>query len=652
MRRSQSLWLLACLLVNNGVEAANTFEMTWSSQTFGPDGPWHAVQITIGTPGIPVALLPGGEFSSHILSNSICSNSSLGDVCYAENAGLYNYQNSNTANFSQIAYQPSIDYGGGMLGMAGATNPTTDEPPAFLGIDVWNVGNSMETTTLGIDMEVHDSLWETLPDGTVYPVTIGSLALGAPGTVNQSFSPGNGDPLINATLLPGYLANYAPSNKVLSSLSYGLQIGSVGSGLTPSLYFGGFDQNRALGDVSVQEGGPGDTGAIDLVDIGLTVAAGVSPWSFDSLGGLLASGNSSIGSNLPVAVESLAPYMALPKSTCDAIAANLPVTFEEKYGLYFWNTSDPQYKNIISSPSCLTFTFRKSLTSNNLTINVPFKLLNLTLQAPIVTTPVQYFPCKPIGIEKFSLGRAFLQAAFVGANWNANNGSGAWFLAQAPGPNIPTQANVLAIGNTDTFISGSTMSWNDTWQGAWKPLTAADVNNASATVVAPTAGSATTSPSATNTGTNNANTNSGLSTGAKAGIGIGCAAVALAILGALFALFRHHQKRKAATNPDYTVAPTAQPYSETKPPIAYTNSTNSYSGSGYAPQRNGYAPGGAVPVEAGGQERVVGPNGQYERAEVQGTGGSYYEPPKPNAGPHQYARAEADGSAQRFELNG
>jgi hypothetical protein len=123
---------------------------------------------------------------------------------------------------------------------------------------------------------------------------------------------------------------------------------------------------------------------------------------------------------------------------------------------------------IVSSPSYLSFTFRlNSAVSQNITIRVPFSLLNLTLTSPIISTPTLYFPCfpgqAPGGI--FSLGRSFLQAAFIGVNWRTGNG--VWFLAQAPGPNTPTTIAPTPIQPTDNSIISSTTVWADTWSGFW-----------------------------------------------------------------------------------------------------------------------------------------------------------------------------------------
>ena len=86
-----------------------------------------------------------------------------------------------------------------------------------------------------------------------------------------------------------------------------------------------------------------------------------------------------------------------------------------------------------------------------MTIKVPFALLNLTLEPPIVPTPQQYFPCRSFyandGSGKCEFGKAFLKATFVGMNWGENK----WFMAQAPEPRVGA-SNVQSIGLNDTAI--------------------------------------------------------------------------------------------------------------------------------------------------------------------------------------------------------
>lgn len=100
------------------------------------------------------------------------------------------------------------------------------------------------------------------------------------------------------------------------------------------------------------------------------------------------------------------------------------------------------------------------------TIKVPFRLLDLTLMSPIVETPTQYFPCKPSNSTRDSgfwqFGRAFLQAAFVGANYEQLTA----FLAQAPGP-YGEGSIIKEIMPEASTIESSSIDW---FRKSWEPL--------------------------------------------------------------------------------------------------------------------------------------------------------------------------------------
>jgi hypothetical protein len=525
--------------------------MAWSTQTFGPDGPWHAVEVNVGTPSVPIALYPGCDFWTHLYSSNVCNNASLGEICYAKAAGVYDAEHSSTSGLGAVsngASSEGVDPSGGALQLQGSIPNST--------MDQFDLGQGRVIPNVSIAL--HQTIFGTLPDGTAYPLEVGILSLGAPGLINQTFGSGltanEGNivqfqpTLINTSMLAGWLYDEIEPNERTASNSWGLHIGSVTPNMAPSLYFGGYDQNRVLGTISSQQGNPIDglspnpsEGTIDLVDISINVIEGASPWNFSSMSGLLASGNSSIGT-LPLAISGMTPYLYLPKSTCDAIAAQLPVTYQPKYGLYFWNTQDPLYTKIVTSASALTFTFHlDERSSANFTINVPFILLNLTLSQPLTTTPTQYFPCQARA-SPYQLGRAFLQAAFFGANWNANNDSAAWWLAQAPGPNIPSNPNVVAIGATDATIAGSANEWAASWDGIWTPLpqTANSIN--ATTTPGSNSHPGTTPGSDSHPGTGHAS--SGISTGVKVGTAIATIVVVGAILGAAFLWWRRKTSRE------------------------------------------------------------------------------------------------------------
>ncbi|OJJ36964.1 hypothetical protein ASPWEDRAFT_50338 [Aspergillus wentii DTO 134E9] len=515
-----SLYLLLLSAVC-GSMAASPQVMDWSSKTFGPDGPWHAVKLTIGSDKQNIAVYPGSRFTNTILAKSICDNTTTSTTCYANDAGLYNPKTSASLK-NATDMLPWYSYW---------FNTPTGQIWRNVAGENYTLSTGRVLTNIGTTV-VYDA-FQTYPNGKNYPISVGSMSLGRPSNYQQK---GNG------TLW--YINGHLQKLDVISSYSYGLHIGSAEEpNIPPSLYLGGFDKNRVLGEVSSQQYVPAGSKypegslVIRLLDIGIGVASGGSPFAFTSKNGLWAQNNSDA---TDVYVHSERPYMYLPKATCDALTSDLPVTFNDSLGLYFWNTSDPQYKRIVASPAYLSFTFEKNANNQqNMTIKVPYSLMNLTLEEPLVDKPTQYFPCYPDEDTRL-LGRAFLQAAFLGVNWGT--GTGDWFLAQAPGPDVLTNPSVTTIEDNDTAITGSGSSWEQTWASYWTPIG--------------------TSESSTST-------SSGLSTGAKAGIGVGCA-IAGIILIALAWAFIVWRKRAAARNnvpAEYPPASTQDPPKIAKNPV-------------------------------------------------------------------------------------
>jgi len=515
MKQSHALALALNVLIFL-VQAQAPINVGFNTNTFfGPDGPWQAVQIGLGANngGGTVNLYPGGAWQHNILVSTYCNGTTAN--CPAALAGLYDISNANT---TAVSLGSSIDQWGGAVAMniTGVRSPVLD----IITItdnrngDAYNMPNSIISAV--------DTSNIKRPDGVYYPTQVGSLALGAPDLV-QVFTETPPTPNINASELTGYLRQ---SNAIPSS-SWGLQIGSTVQSQTGSLVLGGYDQSRLLGTVGVFE--YNNVPVAPLIDATIGVETGGTPFNTSNIGSLLVSGGNS---SVQMVLNPSIPYMFLPFGMCEAIAQYLPVTYQASIGLYTWNAVDPQYKRITTSPAYLKFTFQQSI-SANLTIKVPFALLDLTLTSPIVSQNTPYFPCKPFNSPngQWFLGRAFLQAAFLGINWE----QGKVFLAQAPGPNSgPSQVTAIKPGDV-SLGSGSIDNWAGTWSQKWTALPGSTTTSSPSSTTAEPA-TATQSPSP------------GLSTGAKAGIGAGVGVVALiCIILAVMFFIRHRRRARSST---------------------------------------------------------------------------------------------------------
>ncbi|KAK0508202.1 hypothetical protein JMJ35_009286 [Cladonia borealis] len=352
--------------------------------------------------------------------------------------------------------------------------------------------------------------------------------------------PGNG----SVTLAPGFLGQKFPAvlavNGTIPSNSCGLHYGSASLKTVGFLTWGGYDQSRVLGDVAsynLEDEIQDDMIAL-LLDIQIGVGKGNSPFNAPSFTNLLQI-NASYGFNgaQPANINPTLPYMFMAPETCAAIAQHLPISLQAYSGLYIWNTTDPLYNSIIESPAYLAFVFSTS-GANNVTIKIPFQLLNLTLDNSIATPPLPYFPCKPFnatdGSIHYFFGKAFLQAAFLGMNWEKSQ----FFLAQAPGPGAAAP-NIQAIASDATTIESDQISnFDASWDQTWTPIGASAAN----------------SNRSSNTSTP-LNGGSGLSGSAKAGIGVGVTLGVSAIAGLVILLFLRRRRRGKTGTPSLSELP-------------------------------------------------------------------------------------------------
>jgi hypothetical protein len=494
------LFYLYFFFVSTTYSATQNFVVPWSTKKYGPDGPWQAVVITAGgnETGPPIqsqgtaelSVYPGGSYESITFAASACdpypdSLCALGGTWTPDSYQARQQPVSWPANWTDKSTGTRVE---------GAQH-------VVLGITI------NQRTVLNASLASASSGNVTYPNGRVGGVPLGTLALGADKTIQEfGQNPRNVSQKINAYTYAGSLYE----TQVTPSYSYGLHIGSAAFDYPGSLVFGGYNKGRVIEPVTAFS----SEQAVQLMDISIGIASGGSPFNFTSKNKLLSTGQ------IFIWPDPLAPYMSLPRKTCDNLASVLPVTFDEDLGYYLWNTNDPNFAKIVSSPAYLGFAFPPTPgAADNVIIKVPFALLNLTLEAPITNTPKQYFPCVPTKYEN-KLGRAFLQAAFIGRNWNTKT---SW-LAQAPGPGPARQGlgegQHVDIANEATMIEGfkGDDQFVNSWKGQWSLLDSQH-------------GGGNGSESS---GNDTASTSSGLSTGAKAGIGVGAALGAIALLAVFF----------------------------------------------------------------------------------------------------------------------
>lgn len=535
------------VLFSHHTVAQSYLAIDWSQRTYGPDGPWNALSVKVGglknstpieTQQVQVDLYPGSTWHTFLPYNVTCN--PLKMLCDKGKTWSPTYDRGTDPVVEQdfsmgIDYQPDFTdvtsnthYAGHILAQAITLGGQTVYQADLVsyGIGATPAGQNIVTYPNGVKTDPPLGLL-ALNTGTNNKVTELHVAHSA-ANVSAGYA--------SAWIPAGYLYNQS----IIPSYSYGLHIGSAAFNYSGSLYLGGYDKGRVIGPYTTYSSqGP------TLLDIGIGVETGGSPFPFQNKTGLLSSDG--IDQKINVEIVPHSPSLYLPPQTCEGLVKVLPIYFDQVTKYYLWNTSDPLYQEVISSPSYLSFVFPPAPGDlDNVTIKIPFALLNLTLSSPIVSSPVQYFPCQstiPTSDDsiRYALGRAFMQGAFLG--WNSNTKFG--WLAQAPGPGdldigLGSESKNIADDATELDVYDGTQKnyFAQSWSKHWTPLPS--------TSTAPQS----TDPSSTGSSTQTtARQTSSLSTAVIAGISVGSGVGLVAIIaGVILCIMK--RRRKERTNRD------------------------------------------------------------------------------------------------------
>ncbi|KAK8002098.1 hypothetical protein PG991_014320 [Apiospora marii] len=443
----------------------------WSTKSLGPDGPWNALEIAMGK-GQAITTYPGRMGESFFLGSDCCSATSEREI-----AAVLREAGGAGSALPVVSDTPDRYFSGAMDSVvtganSGAPVRYRDDFHLSRGKTLWAAGDTVEN----LDMVLLSGTQLEYPGGDSVPLFAGCLGLGAaPGVINQTYRAQSGGD-VNVSMVAGAYAKqgYTDTN------SFGMHIGSALPHPNPSsprkkmmegsLWFGGYDKNRVIGEVLaipiphsyvIFDGLP-------LVDISINVVKGGSPFGpngdqgngWRSKSGYLASGNATMsGSQLNVRLDGCHPYLNLPKRTCDALTADLPVAYRPDLGLAltFLHLSRPRQQR--PPPQRLR----------------PLRAPQPDPRAAPRREADPYFPCNAVAAgAHYALGRAFLQDAFFAASFD----SATYFLSQAPGPNIAAvgaaNANTAVIGRTARTLAASNNDWKTSWEGIWTPLPGGD----------------------------------------------------------------------------------------------------------------------------------------------------------------------------------
>ena len=162
----------------------------------------------------------------------------------------------------------------------------------------------------------------------------------------------------------------------------------------------------------------------------------------------IASGTESLLSTVIYAyIDSLVPHIWLPLSVCQAFEQAFSLTYNETAEIYFVNNT--LHDKLISENPNVTFTLGPASGGATVDIVMQYGSFDLLAEYPIVNNATRYYPLKRAQNDsQYTLGRTFLQDAYVIADYDRNNFS----VSQAVFPNISNTQQIVTIRRPDDSL--------------------------------------------------------------------------------------------------------------------------------------------------------------------------------------------------------
>lgn len=414
------LWAIAC-----GQVLINARE--------GNDGPWSSFALRVGTPAqdVRVFISTISQVSWIVLDGQGCV---IGDgTCATARGGLFNRNTSSTWNpngFWQLGNERNLGifanglYGNDTIGLGyqGSGGPTLENQIlATIGTEQFYLGmfavNPKTTNLTGVE-QGQASYMTTLQQQNLIPSVSFGFTAGAP--YRMPLPP----PCfrINAHETSGL-------KKVLGSLT-----------------LGGYDQARFISnDLSFSFAPDNDR------DIVVGIQSIVSKDQDGTSHHLLATGVNAF-------IDSTVPHIWLPLEACKA--------FEKAFGLIYdadneiYPVTNALHQKLVAQNASITFTLGNS-DSGGQTIDIvlPYDSFDLQAQPPYTANATKYFPLRRAANEtQYTLGRTFLQEAYLTVDWERGNFS----VSQCLFDPDTTQEKLVAIKSVNATSISQHQAGNST----------------------------------------------------------------------------------------------------------------------------------------------------------------------------------------------
>lgn len=193
-----------------------------------------------------------------------------------------------------------------------------------------------------------------------------------------------------------------------------------------SLVIGGYEQSRFT---------PSSLSFPFSSDDSRTLTVGVqSILGFDTLLGAASSFTSISDGHLSF-IDSTVPHIWLPRAVCDRFESAFGLTYDPTTDLYTVN--DTAHSRLQQLKPTVTFKLGSTADNNGNSINIvlPYAAFDLQSSWPIYANATNYFPIRrATNDSQYTLGRTFLQEAYLVVDYERKNFSVGQALFQDPSP--------------------------------------------------------------------------------------------------------------------------------------------------------------------------------------------------------------------------
>nr|POF20108.1 hypothetical protein CFP56_71730 [Quercus suber] len=380
----------------------------------GVDGPWSSFAVQIGTqPQNVRAFLSTASYGTWAISGVSIGNA---ESCPPEIAG-----DCADSRGAQFFPNESLTWTANSIYDVGIEQNLNMDVDGKVGFDTVTLGwQGSETVSAE-----HSSVW-TIIDSAYWIGIFGLNPSPANFTNLNDPQPSFMTQLFNNNTIPGLNYAYTAGNQYRLNQVFG------------SLVLGGYDQSRFT---------PTNLTFDMYSDIQRDLLVNIQ--SITSDGGnatnLLPEGS------ITAFIDSTIPMLWLPESACIAFEEAFGLVWDETYSLYLVN--DTQRQTLLDTNANVTFTLG-NMTSGGETVDIvlPYGAFDLTVEFPYIINPNEsfYFPLKRANDTQYTLGRTFLQEAYLMADYERHSFSVSPCLWDAE---RITNAELVPVLSPDTSVA-------------------------------------------------------------------------------------------------------------------------------------------------------------------------------------------------------